>query len=884
MVRRGAVGLAGDQAVVLREGRQQRQVGLGAEGRQCRALHLLAEAFGDLLQGRPTLRVRAVHHRVGQRDAEGLGQHPPVVLGGGEVRAVVGAGQPDGAVVGDEGGVLPAGCEEVLGAARPAEEDVVVDIDEVVREVGHRVQAGLDRVRAEGRQRRGRQHVAVVDDPDAVIRGVEPRRHLSRGDEVDAPDPWCEEVEAAHRVAQLVAAAVARGTAGPSARRTAQSGDPRVAGSEPRLVVTVDPGVDDVDVEADVVHAQERHHLEGGDADALDLDGRAWRARRDAVAVAVEARRQQVTVGRLLPELDADLAALGQQAVVAAAHRPRLDEERCRTRARQVVGHRREGAASLVPAALGRVAHRQPVGGGAGGQGRQEVRAPRGRHDDHRVGVEAAGRQDEPALAGARGCRGHDLHCGRTCPGRRDAGGRGGLGQVAQRSGAQAVEHPPRRERVGPAGDGVAEDVDPLPGEIAGVPGDRAGERAGTEPRAEVTVGGDPQHGRCQRRLGPGRDEQAVDVVGDDLARTGRAVVGDGRHSGGHRFLQHQGVALAPRGEHGHARAGPLGGHVGGRAGELDPAVELELADLGGEVVGAWPVAPDPQRPARDLVLDPPEGVDEVLELLLGGQPAGGDEGQLVERRPRLRLLGERVGDHEELGRCAAEATGEPPRHRLGQRDDDVGTGGELQQRAHVVDPARGRAMLLVHEGDVSGCQLGDDRQQLGRRRDDDVGVETAEVLAQGRVGQPAEEGVPAAGDQGRLALRQLLGDLGGRLAADRGGSLTAYVDEVGDLQPVGQGVVGVRAAPGDAEDADPVALTEGEQGVGLGDPRARRAAHAVGVEEDEDDVERAVATGAAHRRSHLAAQAVAQCHVCLSPAVGGSGRHDPRALLRPIG
>ena len=447
---------------------------------------------------------------------------------------------------------------------------------------------------------------------------------------------------------------------------------------------------------------------------------------------------------------------------MAAAHRPRLDEERCRTRPREVVGHRGEGAASLVPAALGRVAHRQPVGGGAAGQGGQEVRAPRRRHDDHRVRIEAAGGHDEPALAGGRGRRGHHLHRGRTCLGGRDAGSRGGLGQVAQRAGAQAVEHPARGERVGAAGDGVAEDAHPLPGEVGGVPRRSARERAGAESRAEVAVGGHPQHGCCQRRLGARRDEQAVDVVRDDLARTGRAVVGDGRDAGRHRFLQHQRVALAPRGEHGHARARPLGRHVGGRAGQLDPALELELADLGGQVVGARPVAPDAQRPAGDLVPDPPEGVDEVLELLLRGQPAGGDEGLLVQRRTRLWLLRERVGDHEELGRGSAEATGQPARHRLGQRDDDVRAGGELQQRAHVVDPARRRAVLLVDEGDVGRGELGDDGEQLGRGRHDDVGVEAAEVLAQGGVGEPAEERVPAARHQGRLALGQLVGQLRG--------------------------------------------------------------------------------------------------------------------------
>ena len=57
------------------------------------------------------------------------------------------------------------------------------------------------------------------------------------------------------------------------------------------------------------------------------------------------------------------------------------------------------------------------------------------------------------------------------------------------------------------------------------------------------------------------------------------------------------------------------------------------------------------------------------------------------------------------------------------------------------------------------------------------------------------------------------------------------------------------------------MSLAEPDQRVGLLDARAGGAAHAVGVEEDEDDVERAVAAGAAQRATHLAPQAVGQCH-----------------------
>ena len=594
------------------------------------------------------------------------------------------------------------------------------------------------------------------------------------------------------------------------------------------------------------------------------------------VAETVEARREQVALGRLLPELHAHLDALAEHAAVPAAHRPRLEEQRGRTGARQLVGHRRDRAAALVPPALGGVAHRQPVGHVAGGQRGQEVAASRRRHDDHRVRVEPAGGQHEPPVPadGRRGRGGQRPQGRRTRLGGRDAGRRRGLGQVAQRPRPQAVQHPARRERVGPALDRVAERPDPLPGQPLAVPALGAGQRRRAEAVAQVVVGGDAQHRGGECRLRRGRHEQPVDVVGDHLARAGRAVVRHRGHARRHRLLQHQRVPLAARGQHGHARARPLGGQVGGAAREQHPVLEAELAHLGGEVVGARPVAPDRQRPARHLLVDAPEGVDDVLELLLRREPARRDEALLVQRRTRLRRAGQRVRDDQQLGGGAAEAAGEPPRHRLGERHHDVGAGRELEQGAEVVDPRRGGAVLLVHQRHVGRRELGDDGEQLGGRGDQHVGVEVPEGLAHRGVGEAVVEGVPAAGDDHRLAVGQLVGVP----AADRGGPRAAYVDEVGDLEPVDQRVVGRRAAPGDAEDADAVALAEPDDRVGLLDARACRAAHPVGVEEDEDDVEGTVAAGTSHRRPHL----VAQCHVRLSP-VSRSRRHDPRAWPRGL-
>ena len=123
--------------------------------------------------------------------------------------------------------------------------------------------------------------------------------------------------------------------------------------------------------------------------------------------------------------------------------------------------------------------------------------------------------------------------------------------------------------------------------------------------------------------------------------------------------------------------------------------------------------------------------------------------------------------------------------------------------------------MLLVHERDVGGRELGDDGQQLGGGGDEHVGLDAAERLAQRGVGERVVERVPAARHDHRLAL----GELGRVVAGDRGGALAAYVDEVGDLEAVGQRVVGRVAAARDAEDADPVALAEAERALACSIP-----------------------------------------------------------------
>ena len=69
------------------------------------------------------------------------------------------------------------------------------------------------------------------------------------------------------------------------------------------------------------------------------------------------------------------------------------------------------------------------------------------------------------------------------------------------------------------------------------------------------------------------------------------------------------------------------------------------------------------------------------------------------------------------------------------------------------------------------------------------------------------------------------------------------------------------------------MALAEPDQRVGLLDPRPGGAAHAIGVEEHEDDVERAVAAGAAQCAAHPSSQSIGQCHEASVPIMSRSGR-----------
>ena len=136
-------------------------------------------------------------------------------------------------------------------------------------------------------------------------------------------------------------------------------------------------------------------------------------------------------------------------------------------------------------------------------------------------------------------------------------------------------------------------------GDHVGVPLGRGVERAGAEPVPQVVVGAEPEQrgGHAGDRLG--RDEQAVDLVPDDLARTGGAVEAHARDAGRHRLLQHEREPLGARGQRADARPGPLAAHVGRAAGQLDPVPESALAGLADQVRPLVALAEDPQPPAR---------------------------------------------------------------------------------------------------------------------------------------------------------------------------------------------------------------------------------------------------------------------------------------------
>ena len=98
---------------------------------------------------------------------------------------------------------VPALKGGVLARQVKHEGDVVA-VDEVLGEIRDLVQAALDGVGVEGRESVRRHDLGVVDDP--YQRMVDqPLRDLARRDEMDGAHPRGKEMDAPHRVAQLIA-------------------------------------------------------------------------------------------------------------------------------------------------------------------------------------------------------------------------------------------------------------------------------------------------------------------------------------------------------------------------------------------------------------------------------------------------------------------------------------------------------------------------------------------------------------------------------------------------------------------------------------------------------------------------------------------------------
>ena len=96
-----------------------------------------------------------------------------------------------------------APAKEVARTHGPQQERVVVEEHEAL---GQALDAGdvqLDGVRIEGRQVGRGDVVRMIDHMQARIRGVEPRGQVAPRDEVDAPYPGCQPLDAAEPVTQV---------------------------------------------------------------------------------------------------------------------------------------------------------------------------------------------------------------------------------------------------------------------------------------------------------------------------------------------------------------------------------------------------------------------------------------------------------------------------------------------------------------------------------------------------------------------------------------------------------------------------------------------------------------------------------------------------------
>lgn|GEM_PF-4396489 len=155
----------------------------------------------------------------------------------------------DGRLVGPGGKYAPIE-EPFCRAHRGAEEDIVVEIEEALGQARNAVHIGLDMGRVEGRQRRRRDQVAVVDEGQPPA-GAQPGRRLGVGHDIDLAVLGKVALERAQAVAQLIVVAEAAldiaigGQAALALGRLPGGGSAALAA--PSRVIAVDPQVDDVD-------------------------------------------------------------------------------------------------------------------------------------------------------------------------------------------------------------------------------------------------------------------------------------------------------------------------------------------------------------------------------------------------------------------------------------------------------------------------------------------------------------------------------------------------------------------------------------------------------------------------------------------------------------
>ncbi len=155
------------------------------------------------------------------------------------------------------------------------------------------------------------------------------------------------------------------------------------------------------------------------------------------------------------------------------------------------------------------------------------------------------------------------------------------------------------------------------------------------EPRAQCLVAHEPIEGITHPLDVAGGHEQPVDLVANDLDRTGRRVVRDDGYAGCQGLDDDQAERFRAEGrEHRNAALRPLLGHVGGTSGQEDALTSTQRVDESLEPYALRAVAEDLERPLGMLVSDGVECLDGVAETLLGDDPPGHDDHGFGAARP----------------------------------------------------------------------------------------------------------------------------------------------------------------------------------------------------------------------------------------------------------